>query len=345
MNNLAPLAADQHLIAQLKPPQMAAVIIGALGSDVAAPLMEQLDEATLRHFATAMSTLRTVKPDMVNATIRYFLFELEQLDSTVQGGIAEARTLLEAIVNDATLQRIMDHVDMPGVHNVWEKLSMVDEQALAEFLRREHPQTAAVVLSKLSAEHAARVLSLAEPERARDIVVGITKASTLDANVVEAIGTSVSDDFLAKQRSDTKGQKPAERVGGIMNYVAGDIRKFVLDHLEEKTPDFADEVKRKMFTFEDIPTRLERRDVAAVVRVVNQEMLLKALAGADENAPETKEFILSGISSRVAEQIREDLGDVGKVKKREAEEAQSEVIKAVRQLEAQGEVKLLSIDD
>ena len=163
MNELAPLAADQHLIAKMTPPQMAAVVIGALGPDAAAPMLEQFDEQTLRHFATAMSSLRTVKPDMVNATIRFFAFELDQMDSTVQGGISEARTILEQIVNDATLQRIMDHVDMPGVHNVWEKLSMVDEQALAEFLRREHPQTAAVVLSKLSAEHAARVLSLAEP--------------------------------------------------------------------------------------------------------------------------------------------------------------------------------------
>ena len=345
MNEIVLTDAETRLVEDLTPHQKAAIIIGALGAEAAGPILETLDEAMLRNFASAMSQLRTVKPDTVQATIRHFMKEIEDLELTVRGGVSGVRSMLEPVLNDATLQRIMDHVELPGVHNVWDKLAQVDDQALAEFLRREHPQTAAVVLSKLNAEHAARILSQAEPDRARDIVMGITKASQLDGNVVEAIGASVSNDFLAKQRSDNKGQKPAERVGGIMNYVSGEIRQHVLTHLEDKTPEFADEVKRKMFTFEDIPTRVERRDIAAVVRIVNQEMLLKALAGASENAPEAAEFILTSISSRVAEQVREELGEMGKVKKREAEEAQSEVIKAVRQLEAQGELKLIALED
>lgn len=345
MTDIIPAEGEYRLISNLTQPQKAAIIIGALGPDAASPILEKFDEAILRTFATAMSQLRNVKPDTVEAAVKHFVHEISLMDRSVRGGMGGVRDLLQPILNNASLQRIIDHVDMPSVHNVWEKLAMVDDQALSEFLRREHPQTAAVVLSKLSSEHAARVLSLCDSERARDIVMGITKASSLDANVVEAIGSSVSNDFLARQRGDAKGQKPAERVGGIMNYVSGEIRKFVLDHLEEKTPEFADEVKRKMFTFEDIPVRVERRDIAAVVRIINQEDLLKALAGAAENAPETKDFILSGISSRVAEQIREDLTDLGKVKKREAEEAQSEVIKAIRQLESQGDLKLIALED
>lgn len=331
--------------ALLTAPQKAAVIIGALGAEAAGPILEQMDESSLRNFANAMSKLKKIEPELVQSTIFEFLQELEAMENTVNGGLGQARSLLEQYVNEATLSRIMDDVDMPSVHNVWRKLGKVDDQALAEFLAREHPQTAAVVLSKLSAEHAARILSRVDPDRARDIVFGITKTASLDPSVIEAIGDSVSKDFLANQRAVGSRVKPADRIGSIMNYTAGDVRQHVLSFLTETQPEFAEEVKRKMFTFEDIHERLEKRDVAAVVRGADGDDLLKALAGAADNAPQSAEYILSSISSRVAEQIRADLAEVGKVKIREAEEAQNAILKIIREMEASGELKLISEDE
>lgn len=342
---MAPVNEPPATLPSISTPKKAAIIIGALGTEAAGPILEQLDEASLRNFASAMCRIERVGPDVVHATIAEFLTDLDMIEQTVNGGLVTARNFLQQYVNEATLTRIMDDADSPSVHNVWRKLAKVDDLALSEFLAREHPQTASVVVSKLTAEQAARVLSMLPAERAREIVLGVTKISSLDKSVVEAIGGSVSRDFLARQPKGGNKQKAADRVGAIMNFTAGDIRSVVMDYLDEIRPEFANEVRRKMFTFEDVATRVEKRDVAAIIRAVDQETLLKALTGAEENAPKTKEFILSSISSRIAEQLNEELAEYGKVKIREAEEAQTEFLRVVRQLEGAGELQLIELDD
>lgn len=340
-----PAAPQPPAVTGLTQPQKAAIIIGILGPEGAGQVLEQMSETTLRNFAAAMSKLNKIQPETVRATIGEFLYELDRLDDSVRGGLGHAKEILQDYVAEATLNEIMDDVDHPSASNVWKKLSNVDDQALAEFLEREHPQTAAVVLSKLSAEHAAKILGRIDAASARDIVFGLTKTAALDNNVIEAIGYSVSEDFLANQRGGDAAFKPAERIGTIMNYTPGDIRQAVLGFLDETQPELAVEVKASMFTFQDIHERIEKRDMAAIIRQVEEDTLLKALKGAQENAPESFDYILSGISSRVAEQLRESLGEIDKVKIREAEEAQNSVLKAIRDLEAAGELKLIALDD
>ena len=322
--------------------QKAAIVIGVLGPDAAGPLLERLDEASLRGFAEAMSRLKRVEAEVVEEIIGEFLTELDRAGTTLQGGLSIARGMLERHVKEGTLMRILDDVDVPSIHNVWSKLSRVNEAALAEFLRREHPQTAAVVLSKLSSEHAARVLGRFDPDRARDVILGITRTQNLAPEVIEAIGASVSRDFLAGQNADAPVREPADRIGAIMNFAAADTRNSVLDLIAENQPDFAEQIKRKMFTFEDIPDRLEPRDVTPVLRAVEQDVLLRALAGAEQNAPAAREFLMSNISSRMSDQLRAALEDFGTVRRKDAEEAQNGVILAIRELERRGEIRLVS---
>ena len=342
---LVPSVAELIESEPLTKAQKAAIIIGILGADGAGPLLEQLSESSLRSFAGAMAKLRKIEPEVVKETIKEFLYELDRLDETVNGGLSSARNLLKDYVAEATLIDILDDVDTPTTSNVWKKLATVDDQSIAEFLTREHPQTGAGVLSKLSAEQAAQVLGRLDAERARDMVFGLTKAATLDESVIDAIGNSVGEDFLANHRGGSTNFKPAERIGSIMNFTTGDIRQAVLGFLDETQPELADAVKGSMFTFQDIPERIEARDVAAIVRAVDQDELLRAMKGATDNAPDTLEFLLGSISSRMAEQLREALGEIDKVKIREAEDAQNAVLKTIRELEAAGELKLLSLED
>lgn len=345
-SSTAPVAVEKPVGPQvLSRAQKAAIIIGILGAEAAGPILEQLDEGSLRKFARAMSRLRKVEPEVVNATILEFLTELDRMDKTVSGGLKHAKELLQDYVAEATLAGILEDVSLSSGSNVWKALGKIDDQALAEFLSQEHPQTAAVVLSKLSAEQAAKVLGRVETEQARDMVLGLTKASALDPGVIEAIGYSVSEDFLATRRSGGEAFKPAERIGTIMNYTRADVRQSVLGFLDETQPELCDAVKSTMFTFQDIHERVDRRDVAAIVRAMDQEILLRALKGAEENAPEVHEFILSSISSRVAEQLRESLGEIEKVKVRESEEAQNSFLKTIRTMESNGELKLVAIED
>ena len=325
--------------------QKAAIILGILGADAAGPVLERLDEENLRRFAAAMGQLRRVQPDVVVATIQEFMIDFAQFDMTVAGGLESARNLLQDYVPEATLTRIMDDIDMPSAHNVWQKLTGVDNQALAEFLAREHPQTAAVVLSKLSAEHAAEILGRLSSDRAREIVVGLKRTTSMDSSVVEAIGESVSVDFLEHYRGGGTSVKPEDKIGMIMNYTSGEIRQAVLDFLGEKQPEFLEAVRAKMFTFGDIQDRIEKRDITAIVRATDPDDLLKALIGAKETNPKTFEFIMSSLSSRVSEQMQEEIAESGKVKVREAEEAQNAVLKVIRGMEAAKEIQLIAIEE
>ncbi|MEO1459722.1 MAG: FliG C-terminal domain-containing protein [Pseudomonadota bacterium] len=332
-------------LAALGRTEKAAIIIGALGVESAGPILAELDESALKSFTAAMARLRRVNPEVVRHVIAEFLDAIRQQDTIVRGGLNRAREVLEPHVNDTVLSRLLDDVDSPSVNNVWKKLSKVSEEALADFLAREHPQTAAVILSKLTSEHAARVLNRFEPDRAREIVLGITRTQSLDPNVIEAIGASVSRDFLAGNQHTGPRRNPAERVGSIMNFVSTETRDHVLGHIEEHQPEFAEEIRRKMFTFDDIPRRIAQRDIAAVVREADRDTLLRALRFAADNGSDATEFVLTSISSRVAEQLRGEMAEIDKVRRKDAENAQAAVVAIVRQLEARGELKLLAPEE
>jgi flagellar motor switch protein FliG len=334
-------AASRRLTRQ----QKAAVIIGILGTETAGPVLEQLDETSLRHFTHAMSGLNRIDAIQVRATIAEFLAELAQDDESVRGGLAQARGLLEEHVAEGLLMRILDDAESPSVHNVWQKLAKVGDEALADFLAREHPQTAAVVVSKFSPEHAARILNRLEPELAGDVVIGLSRAAGLDPNVIEAIGDTMSRGFLAAHAGGARKRDPADRVGAIMNYTSPSIRDHILGQIETDQPEFAEEIRRKMFTIEDIPARVPSRAVAAVVRSLDQETLLKALFVTKDSAPEVGNFILSNISKRMSEQLREDLDEITSVRRKEGERAQAEVVRIIRELVARGEIELVEEDE
>jgi flagellar motor switch protein FliG len=325
--------------------QKAAVIIGVLGSEAAGAVLEQLDEASLRHFTRAMSGLKRIDATQVRATIAEFLAELADDHEVVRGGLAQARGLLEQHVGEGLLMRILDGADSPSAHNVWQKLAKVSDEALADYLTREHPQTTAVVVSKFNPEHAARILNRLEPELARDVVVGLARVASLDPHVIEAIGDAMSRSFLATHSGADERRNPADRVGAIMNYTSPSVREHILDHIEIEQPEFAEEIRRKMFTVEDIPARVPRRGVAAVVRSIDQETLLKVLFTTKESAPETGEFILGNLSTRMAQQLREELAEITSVRRKDGERAQSEIIRVIRDLVKRGEIELVEEDE
>jgi len=323
----------------------AAVIIGVLGAEAAGPLLERLDEVSLRHFTHAMSGLNRIEAKQVRATIAEFLVELEQDDETVRGGLAQARELLEEHVAEGLLSRILDEAVSPSVHNVWQKLAKVSDDSLADFLGHEHPQTAAVVVSKFSPDHAARILNRLDLDLARDVVVGLSRAAGLDSQIVEAIGDTMRRDFLVAHENDNQRSHPADRVGAIMNYTSPAIRDHILGQIEADQPEFAGEIRRKMFTVEDIPSRVPGRAVAAIVRSLDQGVLLRALFVTKDNASGINDFIFSNISSRMSEQLRDELKEITSVRRKDGERAQAELIRVIRELVASGEIELVEEDE
>ncbi|MEX0970222.1 MAG: FliG C-terminal domain-containing protein [Paracoccaceae bacterium] len=335
--------APQPVVPKLSKPQKAAVLIGALGSQSARPFLETLDEAGLRHFVAAMSTLRQIRPDTVHVVIDEFLAELETAGLGVAGGMGHVRELLKDYVSDAVMERIMGELSASDAQDVWRDIIAAPPEALCDILTPEHAQIAAIVLARLPAERAAAVLASFNPDHARDVVVALNENQLLADEVLGEIGTVLHEALRARPRQ--RPVPPSERIGAIMNFTPGPVRDHILSHFEGTMPDVSAAIRRKMFTFNDIPARISPRDIGSITQSVTEETLLRALAGAAQSAPETHEFILGNLSKRMAAQLEEAMGELGTVKPAEADAAQLDILRIIRRMVDSAEITLIDPPD
>ena len=324
--------------------QKAAVILCLLDKDGAAPVFEKLDEEAIKSFVSVMARLGQIDGATVRSIVSEFLRELARNEESVHGGARVAMTMIGNYLGDAAAAKFSEGLDLHAEKDIWKRMSLVNPRILAEFITREHPQASAVILSKLPPEHAGKVISEMAPEEVQQIFLFFKRMKTLGARSVDMIGTSIGKSLFAGRVNATT-LTPAERVGAIMNYTASQLRDDVISQIEEQDPEFSEAVKRNMFTFGDIETRVARNEVSVIVRAVESEILVKALAGAETTAPGTKKFILANISSRMAEMIVEEIKEAGNVKRKDADEAQAEIIKTIRELELAGEITLIKDEE
>ena len=330
---------------QLTAKQKAAVILGLLGKDTAGPLFAQLDEQSLRTFGQTMATLGDVDGATVDATVQEFLTKVTANRSTLSGGTEHALDLLTGKISETALSRLKFELGASNSKNIWSKISDVEPVRLAKCLEVEHPQVAALILTKLDAEISAAIIGFIRPELAQTIISTIQYACSASIEVVDEIARSLGETFFSENRGAVKESAPSGAVSSILNLVPEAARNQMLSFIDNSSPAFSNDVRRQMFTFIDIATRIDKRDIAKITRAVDQGILLKALSGAEQNAPAVRAMILSNISSRLADQLNEALTELGNIKAQDADVAQTEIVKAIRKLEQNGELTLLVVEE
>ena len=322
----------------------AAIIIAALGPEAAPHVLQGVGETTIRRFAQAMSGLWRISPDVLEQTIADFTQELGARQ-TIRGGASEARRILRELLDDDSVSRIMDDVDVAGGRTLWEKLSNSSDQALAGFLRHEHPQTAAVVLSKMRSDKAARILERLDPEFAQIIVLRLARVPRLDSEVMALITQVIQREFLSVMQREQATRRPADVIGSMMNNVSSTARARLLEQLEQEKPKLARQVQKVMFTFADITERVLAKDAGLLLKGVDEQTMLVALKMAEHNAPRAIEFFLGNISRRLAQRLENELKSHPEVTPRDGEAAQAEVVNVCREMAKSGELKLNEVDE
>jgi flagellar motor switch protein FliG len=212
-------------------------------------------------------------------------------------------------------------------------------------LEDESIEVAAVMLSKLNVSKAAELLGMLPGQQARRITYAVSQTSGVTPDAVQRIGQSLATqlDSVPLQAFD---DGPVERVGAILNFSPAATRDEVLAGLDEDDQAFASKVRKAIFTFTNIPARIDPRDVPKITRGIDQTVLVTALAAAEAGAlGESVEFILANISKRMAEGMRDEMGELGKVKEADGEEAMSAVVAEIRALEAAGDVFFVAEDE
>src|SRR5579859_5381214 len=313
-------------------PKRAAMLMLALGEQYDGKIWPLLDDDEIRELSIVMSSLGTVDADIVEDLLLEFVSRMSA-SGALMGNFDATERLLQQYLPKERVNGIMDEIRGPAGRNMWEKLSNVQEEVLANYLKNEYPQTIAVVLSKLSAEHAARVLAILPEEMAFDVVNRMLKMEAVQKEVIERVEQTLRLEFMSNL-SQTRRRDAHEVMAEIFNSFDRQTETRFITSLEEENPDSAERIKALMFTFDDL-TKLDTASTQTLMRHIEKDKLAVALKGAAEPV---RQFFLSNMSTRAAKMLLDDMQAMGPVRLREVDEAQALLVNLAKDLAAKGEI-------
>ncbi|MDJ0824387.1 MAG: FliG C-terminal domain-containing protein [Rhodobacter sp.] len=328
--------------------QKAAIVVRLLRAEGLELSLADLPETLQVALTQDMSAMRYIDRATLDAVVREFVQELDGIGLAFPGDVSTALSVLDGTISNAAADRLRLQLSAGKSADPWERLAALDPPDLLPFLESESIEVGAVLLSKLKVSKSAELLGLLPGERARRIAYAMSRTSGVSPATVARIGAALVKQ-LDEKTPKAFASDPVDRVGAILNFSPAATRDEVLEGLQTEDAGFAEQVRRAIFTFANIPARVEARDVPKITRDVEAAVLTTALAaavareGTDEAA--AAEFILSNMSQRMAAQLRDEMQAVGKVRDKEAEAAMNAVISAIRALEAAGEIVLETPED
>ncbi|MDS9468655.1 FliG C-terminal domain-containing protein [Paracoccus sp. MBLB3053] len=323
--------------------QKAAIIVRLILAEGEDLDLSRLSPEMQADLAQEMAQMGLIDRETRNAVIVEFCEKLEKVGLSFPGNIDGTLDLLDGYLSADTSDRLRRMAALHGSGDPWFRISGLASDLLAELARTESIEIAAVMFSKLPVPRAAEVFSQIDPERARQIAYAMSLTGTVEAPALNRIGHALIQAADAIPRTAIEANA-VEKVGAILNYSPALTRDTVLAGLENDDADFAEEVRKTLFTWASIPSRIDVRDIARILREVDGTTLVKALAGSKGKDVATVDFLLGGVSSRLAESIRDEMQAVGKIPAKAAEEAMGEVVAAIRRMETEGDLFLIALD-
>ncbi len=330
----------------LTPREKAAVIVRLLLAEGAKLPLSKLPDHIQASLTEQMGQMRMVDRGTLGVVVDEFLAELEQVGLSFPGGIEGALSVMDGHISPTAAGRLRRLAGASSKADPWDRLTALSIERLLPVLQDESIEVAAVMLSKLPVPKSAELLGKLPGDRARRVAYAVSMTGNVDPETVRKIGLSLVAQLDA-QPPKAFETGPVERVGAILNVSAALTRDDVLKGLDEADAGFAELVRKAIFTFVHVPSRLAPRDVPKLVRIIDQPVLVTALAAAQANpdlAPGV-EFILANMSQRMAQALREEIDARGRIKDKDAEAAFSAIVTAIRQLEASGEIALIREDE
>jgi flagellar motor switch protein FliG len=317
---------------KLTGPERAAVLMLSLGEQYGGKIFSLLDDDELREISIVMSSLGTIEAGAVEELLLEFVGRMSA-SGALLGNYDATERLLQQYLPPERVHGIMDEIRGPAGRNMWEKLANVQEEVLANYLKNEYPQTVAVVLSKLRAEHAARVLAILPEDLALDVVNRMLKMEAVQKEVIERVEQTLRTEFMSNL-SQTRRRDAHEVMAEIFNNFDRQTETRFLTSLEVENRDSAERIKALMFTFDDL-VKLDAGSSQTLMRHVDKEKLAVALKGANDSV---RQYFFSNMSSRAAKLLVEDMQAMGPVRLRDVDEAQAILVNLAKDLAAKGEI-------
>lgn len=314
--------------------QKAAALLITMGTEVSAQVFKHLSEEEIEALTLEIANTRRITPEDRQTVLDEFYQLALARDYISQGGIEYARDVLTKALGDDKALDVINRLTASLQVRPFEFVRKADPTQLLNYLQGEHPQTIALILSFMPSEQGAAIISSLPPELQIDIAKRIASMERTSPETIREI-----EKVLEKKLSTLVGQDYTaidgmETVVQILTRVDRGTERTILESLEMQTPELAEEIKKRMFTFDDI-VLLDTRAVQRVLREVDNKDLALALKVANENV---KELIFNSVSKRFAEMLQEDMEFMGPVRLRDVEEAQQKIVGIIRRLEESNEI-------
>jgi flagellar motor switch protein FliG len=325
--------------------EKAAIVVRFLLSEGAELTLADLPDDLQAILAVQFGQMRPVDRNTLANVVAEFAGELEQIALLFPRDVAGALKALEGKISPQTAARLRKEAGVRQAGDPWDRLRAASADVLLPFLTSEAVEVAAVMLSKLDVAKAAALLGRLSGTTARHIVYAMSRTNAVTPDTVYRIGMSLVLQLDATpDRAFT--DHPETRVGAILNLSTTETRNDVLSGLDETDQNFADAVRRAIFTFANITDRIAPRDVPNVIRAVDQAALVSAFVHAGAMGGDMQravDFMLANISTRLADGLRDEMQALGKVKPKAGEDAMLAVTTAIRDLEGSGTLFMQSI--
>lgn len=339
-----PAAGPSVDIAHLTGPQKAAIVVRLMAGSGARLSLRNMPESLQAELVRQVGALSPMPEETIRAVAEEFAGLVEVSAAFGPGGVTHALDLLGGSVSDSVAQRLRQQTGFGDDQDPWDRIADKDSDDLLPVLEQESVEVAGVILSKLGVSKAAELLGLMPGDRARRITYAISLTSGIQPGTVRRIGIALAG-ALSIEPVRAFADGPVERVGAILNTSRSSTRDEVLGGLDEEDAAFAEEVRRAIFTFANIADRVAPGDVPKIIRGIEQDVLVRALTAATGDLERSVEHILGAISKRMAETLREEMGELGTVDEDAGEEAMGALIAEIRRLEAEGEIHLVAKEE
>ena len=314
--------------------QKAAILLIALGPEKSAQIFKHLKEEEIEELTLEIANTRSISPTVKEEVIEEFYQVCLAQQYIAEGGIGYAKELLEKALGNDKAQDVITKLTASLQVRPFEFIRKTEPSQVLNFIQDEHPQTIAMILSYLSAGQASLIIGALPPEKQADVARRIALMDRTSPEVIKEVERVLERKLSSLINQDYSIAGGVDAVVNILNTVDRGTEKRIMESLEIEEPELAEEIRKKMFVFEDI-LLLDDRAIQRVLRDVDNSDLGVALKGANE---EVQSAIFKNLSSRLASMIKEDMEFMGPVRMKDVEEAQQKIVGIIRKLEDSAEI-------
>ena len=314
--------------------QKASILLIALGPEKSAMIFKHLKEEEIEELTLEIANTRSITPQVKDEVIDEFYQVCLAQQYIAEGGINYAKELLEKALGAEKAMDVIGKLTASLQVKPFEFVRKTEASQLLNFIQDEHPQTIALILSYLPLAQSATIVASLPPERQADVAKRIALMDRTSPDVVKEVEKVLESKLASLVNQDYTIIGGVDAVVDILNTVDRSTEKHIMETLEIEEPELADEIRKKMFVFEDI-LLLDDRAIQRVLRDVDNNDLAMALKSSNE---QVQNAIFNNMSKRLAVMIKEDMEFMGPVRMKDVEEAQQKIVNIIRKLEDSGEI-------